>query len=325
MMRGVGNDFSFQDLEANTNEAPDSDCQPLSEGIGSNEMRGRPIRLDIGGTIFKTSLETLTKDRGSMLATMFSGRFSLEPQKDGTFFIDRDPTHFRLILNFLRTGRVIIPTDQTAREELLLEAEFFNIKQMIDELSGRCCISPALNPTQSEFMGSSLLREEDKANLLSWLDIPCAWHLIYKASRDGFRAADFHRCCDNKGETVCVIHSTDGYLFGGYTDIPWTSSGYWKTSTKSFLFALRSFSQGNRALKASIVNSSNAVYHDSFHCCTFGGGPNIYIAESSNTSNDSCSNWYNGLHYHFPPGVCDNYWLVGQRTFQTLDIEIFGH
>ena len=116
------------------------------------------------------------------------------------------------------------------------------------------------------------------------------------------RAADFHRCCDNKGETVCVIHSTDGYLFGGYTDIPWTSFGYWKVSTKPFLFALRSFSQGNKAVKASIVNSSNAVYHDSFHCCTFGGGPNIYIAESSNMNTNSCSNWYNGQHYNFPPG-----------------------
>lgn len=31
------------------------------------------VKLDVGGTIYKTSLSTLSAERGSMLAAMFSG------------------------------------------------------------------------------------------------------------------------------------------------------------------------------------------------------------------------------------------------------------
>ncbi len=161
----------------------------------------------------------------------------------------------------------------------------------------------------------------------SWLSVKTNWRLIYKASRDGFRAADFHRCCDNKGETISVIHTTRGYLFGGYTDVPWTSaSGVSKQSLQSFLFAFRSSASGNTPVTATIASSSNAVYHHSSYCCTFGAGHNIYIADSSNTNSNSNSNWSNGQYYSYPPGVTSNvYWLVGQQRFQTRDVEVFGH
>ena len=54
------------------------------------------IKLNVGGQIFKTSLETLRKDPDSMLAAMFSQRFDIQPDEDdGAYFIDRDGTHFR--------------------------------------------------------------------------------------------------------------------------------------------------------------------------------------------------------------------------------------
>ena len=54
------------------------------------------IKLNVGGQIFKTSIETLVKDPDSMLAAMFSKRFDVKPdEEDGAYFIDRDGTHFR--------------------------------------------------------------------------------------------------------------------------------------------------------------------------------------------------------------------------------------
>ena len=48
--------------------------------------------------------------------------------------------------------------------------------------------------------------------------------LLYRGSRDGWHASDFHKCCDNKGPTVTLIKvvTTDAkYIFGGYTDQSW--------------------------------------------------------------------------------------------------------
>ncbi len=51
------------------------------------------VKLNIGGMTFVTSLETLKKEKDSMLAAMFSGKgFKVEPDEDGAFFIDRDGT-----------------------------------------------------------------------------------------------------------------------------------------------------------------------------------------------------------------------------------------
>ena len=83
-----------------------------------------------------------------MLQAMFSGRFDTKPGEDGSYFIDRDGTHFRYILNYLRTGQLIVPKDEIIREELLAEAEFYqrftdpvvrstpNISELVEGKSG---------------------------------------------------------------------------------------------------------------------------------------------------------------------------------------------
>ena len=56
---------------------------------------GSSVKLNVGGTMYRTSLETLRKDADSMLSAMFSGRFDLKPDEDGAYFIDRDGELFR--------------------------------------------------------------------------------------------------------------------------------------------------------------------------------------------------------------------------------------
>ncbi len=62
------------------------------------------IKLNVGGVCFKTGLETLRSVQGSLFAEMFSGSgFTVEKdEEDSAYFIDRDGSHFRHILNFLR-------------------------------------------------------------------------------------------------------------------------------------------------------------------------------------------------------------------------------
>ena len=95
------------------------------------------IKLDIGGQQFTTSLLTLTKDASSMLAAMFSGRHRLKVETDGSYFIDRDGTHFRYVLNYLRDGCIkegTMPNSPTLWRELLNEAEYYQLSGLVDFL-----------------------------------------------------------------------------------------------------------------------------------------------------------------------------------------------
>lgn len=93
------------------------------------------IYLNIGGTLFATSRETLTKNNtSSMLSAMFSGNFSSRRDYNGAYFIDRDSTYFPYILNFLRDGIVDLPDDEYQIRRLHREALFYQIDGLIKQI-----------------------------------------------------------------------------------------------------------------------------------------------------------------------------------------------
>ena len=71
---------------------------------------------------------------------------------------------------------------------------------------------------------SILKRDEDFIiQLKQWLGDKCKWNLCYRASRDGWRAENFHQNCDNMGPTVVLI-KVNQFIFGGYTDQNWAGN-----------------------------------------------------------------------------------------------------
>ena len=171
------------------------------------------VNLNVGGRRFTTSLQTLTKDPDSMLASMFSGRSVVKPLEDGAFFIDEDGKYFRFILNYLRTGKLPLPKGATFLDELAEEAEFYQIQGILDEL---------VSKVSEYFEESVILTNEEHWSVLNvWLSPQEGkWKLLFRGSRDGFQAETFHSKCDNKGPTVTVVKSGN-YIFGGFTEISW--------------------------------------------------------------------------------------------------------
>ncbi len=64
-------------------------------------------------------------------------------------------------------------------------------------------------------------------------------NLLWRGTRDGFEASKFHSLCDDKANTLTVVKTTTGCIFGGYTSVPWSSVGGYKPDSKAFLFSLK--------------------------------------------------------------------------------------
>jgi len=91
------------------------------------------IELNVGGENFATSKETLTWIPHSFFCSMLSGRIKSTKDKHGAYFIDRDPSLFRVILNYLRTKRLHV--ENVNLKALKHEAEYFCLQPLINQLN----------------------------------------------------------------------------------------------------------------------------------------------------------------------------------------------
>ena len=95
-------------------------------------MSDEVVTLNVGGQLYTTTKATLTKYPDSMLGAMFGGQFiSSTYDAQGNYFIDRDGTLFRHVLNFLRSGRLCLPQKYGDMDLLEAEADFYQIPPLI--------------------------------------------------------------------------------------------------------------------------------------------------------------------------------------------------
>ena len=66
-----------------------------------------------------------------------------------------------------------------------------------------------------------------------------AFKLIYRGTRDGCLAKDFHKKCDGINKTITLIKTIKGVKFGGYISKNWDSHSNWiKDDEECFVFSL---------------------------------------------------------------------------------------
>ena len=153
-----------------------------------------------------------------------------------------------------------------------------------------------------------------RENIIQWLQRPNNTNknikgikLLYRGSRDDFKARTFHEKCDNKGETLVIIKSDQNYIFGGYTEIDWDSTvwngkvGAQNSSRRDghgneFVFTLKN----PHNISPSKFNMKNEWLNHSI-CCDKNLGPifgcnDIRIENECNIRNNSFS------FYDFQPG-----------------------
>lgn len=161
------------------------------------------------------------------------------------------------------------------------------------------------------------------------------WTLLYRASENGFRAIDFHSKCDNIANTLTLIKTTSGNIFGGYTFSKWCSYTstfikQYRTDKDAFVFSLVNYMQ--RVLIFQSIDSHNPFGDGQKSICcsvnigpTFGEGPDFCIADRCNSNANSCSSLGKTfVHPDFPFGSDKaNTILAGSPFFQVAEIEVF--
>ncbi|XP_044729954.1 BTB/POZ domain-containing protein KCTD3 isoform X2 [Chrysoperla carnea] len=93
---------------------------------------GDIVHLNVGGTRFSTSRQTLMGIPDSFFTALLSGRISSLRDEKGAIFIDRDPKFFSIILNYLRTRDIDLKNVDLRM--LRHEAEYYGIAPLVRRL-----------------------------------------------------------------------------------------------------------------------------------------------------------------------------------------------
>ena len=141
------------------------------------------------------------------------------------------------------------------------------------------------------FTPSYIVSRREMNLISSWINPnkTFTFTLLYRGSVDGDSPYVFHSKCDNKGTTVTLISTRNGWRFGGYSDVPWESNfetyNKWdyKNSTNAFIFSV------NLKKKYNILREKFEIFCSERYGPTFGAGQDITIRENFLTENSSCS------------------------------------
>lgn len=147
----------------------------------------KKVSLNVGGRVFTASRDVFLRYENTYFHALF-GCHCWEPDEDGTFFVDRDPTHFGRIMKSLRSGE---PIDQTG----LSSGEVENVHQEIEYYQLPCLRTQTLLRWNSERCTGGLVITEDGRTVTStsttssakWVlgtvpDLPCFQLRVVNAS-----------------------------------------------------------------------------------------------------------------------------------------------
>jgi hypothetical protein len=147
------------------------------------------------------------------------------------------------------------------------------------------------------------------------------WKLIYRASEDGFYAKSFHIECDNEPNTLTIIKSKTGKIFGGFTQIKWDGDSGFKTDKEAFIFSL--INKDNEPIKMKVCENKNAIRCSKDYGPAF--GYDIEIRTCSNTNENSSSDLGSSFkhpRYKYGSEKAKTF-LADSEYFQVEDIEVY--
>lgn len=154
------------------------------------------------------------------------------------------------------------------------------------------------------------------------------WKLMYRATTDGFLAKDFHRKCDFVANTLTVVKTTTGNIFGGFTTRHWKTKKLTLKDADAFIYSL--VNKEDKPFKVMCPHYKFAIACNPFLGPSFGGNfeqckMDFCIRTGSNTHHKSSSDFGNSYQhpdYQFGTDRTNSI-LAGSESFKTVEIEVF--
>ncbi|EFC36444.1 predicted protein [Naegleria gruberi] len=297
--------------------------------LGNEEFdTKKPVHLNVGGYILTICMGVFVnsvREPNNVIDKMFKGIIPLHETpslvfEEKVFFIDCDVAIFKIIIEWMKTGEC----EKLSEKELKLvlraceEFGFENFRNhLIQEKQATLPPTASDTITNSNILDPNILRELFEKHVKSKND-----GLLYRGTRDGFKATDFHKHCDQQGKTVTIVQSRNGHIFGGFTSNNWESSKGFRTDPSAFIFKIDSASISRFDIKSDSYR--NAISCDIESLPSF--GLDFKLSSSCNENSNSYSNF--GHTYQLPTGFTyeseqARKYLAGSCKFQVVEIEVF--
>ena len=160
-----------------------------------------------------------------------------------------------------------------------------------------------------------LKNQEDKIKTIcEWINPnkKLDFNLLFRMSRDGSNCSDFHRCCDNKGETLLLFKTDQNYIFGAYTLLNWTTPNSGEINDPNdnltFLFSL------NKMKKYTKIpgKNPNTARSQKNYGPLLGDGTDLGINPNMNTGWSNCGTF-----------LTNRELTNGDSSFNLSEMEIF--
>ena len=136
-----------------------------------------------------------------------------------------------IVYGFMRDIQLIFPENNT----------YYTLNQLIQDL---CLLY------FHTIIDSKILTEDEIGKLLDMIDkkypnkIEHHWKLLFRGSRHGFNKNDFYQRCEKIENTICVIHTPQDNVFGGFARREWVNMSnkqdYHCDDERAFVFSIRS-------------------------------------------------------------------------------------
>lgn len=149
-----------------------------------------------------------------------------------------------------------------------------------------------------------------------------AWEEVYRGSRHGFSATDFHAAVDGKSRLLVLVREKEkGLLFGAFTAVGFQGGkgNEFVSDPSAFLFSLES-SMGVAPARFTSNGNAFSVFYRSDFGPSYGGNHDLHICNNANTTVGSYTNVGNGYAApsaggpHIMSGGMRDGWLVAEMV-----------